>query len=1106
MVLVEYPLDSAGAEAEAAQTLDWLEQHLREQFNTAGLPEEMADVSEDDDEISVQLYLKHLSESKPFRMRSFTWKVADSFDDLFGEPDMVGIEDLTERDIVAEAAQAKRKAEMVATVDETVGEADTSSTADSFLLAEPESLVLLPEGEEDLILSELEEDHLNLEIESDADAALDLDEELGKALESGAASIPDLSASSEADLDAALSEGVDLSQIVIPSTPAEFTLPGEAIEVNSSDFDLPTVDLPDSIAPQTASISSDFFTFGEGVAKAETTERSPSTDLDFSSVFVGTNESDDLAVANGFSSTDLFDLDSSTEEVLTEAQSEEIEPEDHETEEPELEEPEPENHETEATVLPAEAVDVEPDFVDDLLLEDEAAIAQPTVEPIVEPTIEPDIDEPDIEPLTTVVGEYDLVDEVLGDTTLEDAEIDEALLEDADLPLTAEEAETEIESVLVEVTEDASEDTPAERADSDASADAFSLESDSFEVSAEAEPVPDGFVEEMATDSEDSEEPDLDLASSEEPHSEETPQEDDLELADALDMSAIAAGYGLSSLNEDGLDDEVSFQDGAFESEHDRNAIQNELTLDDDVANEEESDYYLDGEEDNQPGDALDDYEYESEDYDSEEYRDDPNYYLEGEREYEELYEGDDVALIDEGEVQRQREQWQQQSKNTPWMLFGTLGLLVVGTLGYIISRPCVFTQCERIQTAQIKGDEAIGNLRADASLDDVKESQGELRHAIRMLQPIPVWSRYHGQVEEILPEYEYQIESLDLVGVAQEKAYEAAVQSQNPPHSVSTWNEIADKWRIAIASLADIPADSPVRSLADSKLVEYRANLSTIVLRAESEKTAEELLIQAESAAKQATAEANTAQSLEDWEAALTSWEEAISKLDQIPQGTKPYADAQENLKDYDQDYQDVRQRAEKERSAARSLSQAKELAADAQRAKANAEWTLSVERWNSAIYQLNDVPEASLAHSEVEVLLAKYNGELAKAQQGQQVALSFQPVEPSFYFICGVDSLQRCTYSVQPDSLRVDVFEGFDDVIGQSITPPTERGSVTPDPDYVYEGNQLLQQITLLSTQAQLPVELYNAQGQFMARYKPELDGFVKEQGSAQPADDAV
>ncbi|MGB3291806.1 MAG: hypothetical protein WBB01_02310, partial [Phormidesmis sp.] len=83
MVLIEYPL-SAKAEQTAMKTLNWLEQHLRAQFNTVGLPAEAADLAEAGEAVPVHLFLKYFSESKPFTMRSFVWKVEDSFDALFG--------------------------------------------------------------------------------------------------------------------------------------------------------------------------------------------------------------------------------------------------------------------------------------------------------------------------------------------------------------------------------------------------------------------------------------------------------------------------------------------------------------------------------------------------------------------------------------------------------------------------------------------------------------------------------------------------------------------------------------------------------------------------------------------------------------------------------------------------------------------------------------------------------------------------------------------------------------------------------------------------------------------------------------------------------------
>ena len=77
----------------------------------------------------------------------------------------------------------------------------------------------------------------------------------------------------------------------------------------------------------------------------------------------------------------------------------------------------------------------------------------------------------------------------------------------------------------------------------------------------------------------------------------------------------------------------------------------------------------------------------------------------------------------------------------------------------------------------------------------------------------------------------------------------------------------------------------------------------------------------------------------------------------------------------------------------------------------------------------------------------------------------------------------------------MRLDLFEGYDAVINESITPPPQRTGLDSDAQLVSQSNRLLQQVTLLSTQSQVPVELYDAEGQFLARYRPDLDGFVRQ-----------
>ena len=446
-------------------------------------------------------------------------------------------------------------------------------------------------------------------------------------------------------------------------------------------------------------------------------------------------------------------------------------------------------------------------------------------------------------------------------------------------------------------------------------------------------------------------------------------------------------------------------------------------------------------------------------------------------------------------EVQRQREQWQQQSKRSPWLIVGTFGFVLISVLGYVFTRPCAIGPCDRIETAKDKGAEAISSLSAASTLKEVTAAKTELEHAVQMLDPIPVWSSHYDDAQTVLPSYEQQLSALDFVTEAQAKAYSAAVKSQDPPHPASTWQEVASEWREATSLLSKVPLESPVRTLAERKLVEYRANLSTILVRIEAEAGAEVSLRQAQTAASRATQNAEQAETLADWEAILADWNAAVENLSRVPQGSQAYGEAQKILPEYEEKLLETRTKVEQEQSASQTFQKAEELSTEAKIAEKEEQWTIAVESWQQAVFYLGEVPENSIPYAKARSQLAAYVGALSTAESSRQASLRFSSIEPSFYLICGASDTQICTYSITAGKVRMDLAEGYDTVINESITPPPQRARINPSAQLVNQSNQLLQQITLLSTQAQIPVELYDSNGAFLAKYQPDLDGFVRQ-----------
>ena len=850
MVLVEYPTETGQAEPLVDSTLDWLEQLLRQQFDTVGLPEEAADLSEAGEAVAVQLFLKHHSEPKPFTARSFTWKVADGFDDLFGAH-TGDREDLSET--------------LPPVFQDTTGSLSSSEAAT------------------DVIVSPAQNDFTDTDF---TDTELLESEDAAGAEE---AFIESESEESESDADL---EDAFLPISAIENLDSEiFSLPGEEpavdLEPTDSDLDLPTVDLPIAYAEGSSPSDEGFFDLDPGSIS------NPSTAID-------------SELAADFENA----LDKSAAQLT--------------------------GDETDAEIAIAE------DMFSELL--------------------DPELLDPELlDPENAATGQLQ---------------------------------HSEVETWRF---------SPGETSPS---AEANKLDQKTIQTS-----------------------PNLKTSAT--------------QLAD--DNLAEDWIPDLSSLNQDetepGEDIFESSEDETDESRtHEYTASEYEIAEDDDLSEEE-------------------------------------RYQLEQALEEDAPYEA--VALVDEGEVQRQREQWQQQTKGNPWFFVGAIAFFAIGLLGFVLTRPCSFGACPRLETAQAEGERALSDLTLGADLKAVTAAKQQLNRSVRSLQPIPFWSPHYSEAKAVLPKFEGQLTALDRVSAAQSQAYEAALASQNPPHSSAKWEEIAQQWRGAIATLENVPTDNQVRRLADRKLTEYRANLSTIKVRIDAESQAEASLIAAQKAATLATATANKASSIENWESALQNWESAVQQIDQIPQGTLAYKEAQGLQAEYRQQMEIVRNRTLQERNASRNLSKAQQLASDAERVANEGQWTVAVQTWTAAVKQVQDVAQGTAAHATAQPLVGLYQQSLAKADSNRQVSLRFQPVEPSFYAACGATAAQRCTYAVRDGNVRLNISKDYDRAINQSITPPDQRSEITIDSSVVTQSNQLLKEITLLSTQGNFPIELYNAKG---------------------------
>jgi hypothetical protein len=441
---------------------------------------------------------------------------------------------------------------------------------------------------------------------------------------------------------------------------------------------------------------------------------------------------------------------------------------------------------------------------------------------------------------------------------------------------------------------------------------------------------------------------------------------------------------------------------------------------------------------------------------------------------------------------------WQQLSTELhelPWRSVGGLVAagLVVGAIAYGVSRPCSFGSCEQRQVASDLSQETLSQLQGNPTPQEVSSAHKDLQRAIRMVAAIPPWSPHYDAAQAELLRYRTQLSDLEWILAAQKNATQASEKGQNPPHPVPVWVEVHLLWQKAVNHLKRVPDDSPMAAFAQQKLREYEANYEAIGNRLAIEEQAEANLNAALEAGELAQTQTENAATFPEWLAAQQEWDRATQALSRIPKGTLAYEEARSLLTDYRSQAVQTRTRVTFEQAGERAYQEALADAAEAQAAERNNQWTAAVNAWSDAYAQMRQVPKNTLRYADAQAQLSNYQNSLKQAQTKLKQAVALQSIEDDLAELCPpVQGI--CTYNYGPQQIELLLREPYDSAIRQSISPPSTQGRLSRNNAVIEETHQLVQQIMQLGNQVQLPISIYDENRQFIARYKPEYGGFVK------------
>ncbi|MEB3289240.1 MAG: hypothetical protein VKI82_04960 [Leptolyngbya sp.] len=426
---------------------------------------------------------------------------------------------------------------------------------------------------------------------------------------------------------------------------------------------------------------------------------------------------------------------------------------------------------------------------------------------------------------------------------------------------------------------------------------------------------------------------------------------------------------------------------------------------------------------------------------------------------------------------------------------YGVVGAMVVtsGLFALALTRPCVVGRCDRLAQAQAHYNQAQETLSFSPSTTDLEAAQVSLQQAIDRLAPIPSWSGAYDAAQVDLQRYRQEGRAVQAILRAQAIAARAADLSQNPPHTVERWVTIHQLWRQAIDQLETVPDTSPAFDYAQKKRSEYRANHSAIGRRVVAEEESEANFNTALQTGLLAQQRMETANSLAGWQLAVKEWQAAIKGLSLIPRGTLIYEQAQAQMRDYQQHLHRATNQSHLETVGTHNYDQAMRAARTASAYEAQGQWSLAVSHWQRAVASAQQIPPETLLSDAGALLLETYEPALRNAQNRLQGAVAIQSLTTTLGTLCS-EVGGSCTVREEPNQVRITLATPAANALRQAITPPAANGTFGFTQTLTPQTQSLIEQVTTLSHQINRPVAIYDGQGSFVARYRPDVGGFVR------------
>ncbi|WP_414517598.1 hypothetical protein [Nostoc sp. PCC 9305] len=406
------------------------------------------------------------------------------------------------------------------------------------------------------------------------------------------------------------------------------------------------------------------------------------------------------------------------------------------------------------------------------------------------------------------------------------------------------------------------------------------------------------------------------------------------------------------------------------------------------------------------------------------------------------------------------------------------LGIIVLGGGAYLLTRPCVMSECKEIQNAKQLKTKSPQLMRRAKSEKELVAVQQQLAAASTDLNVIPSWSPRYQLSQELKASLSGRAEKINQVVKALQTASLATQKVQNPASSLEELQTRQHLWRQAIAPLESISSSSELYGLVQGKLLNYRVRLHAVNQQIFIEEKWLKKLTAAKVVAVAAEKREAAAKSLNDWQKAQSTWLVVINALNTIPRNSVGYQEAQKLLVDYKPKLVLVRDRATKEQLAVKTYQQALSTAKQAKVYEQQKQWQAAAIYWEQALQTAKKVPQDSLYYTQAQSLIEPYSATLKQAQEKLQVVSSLQQTRTDLDKTC-INGIRICTFSIDNAEIIVRLTPEYDQIRQNNLASPYSKNSDTAV-DVTNHLQILREALAVIGENANLSLFLYDSQGQ--------------------------